>query len=52
MFKINDIVIEIMGNPKRKFEDGTWKGLPKKNITKTIFEDKTVNVFTLESEYG
>lgn len=51
IFKINDITIEIMGNPKRKFKDGTWRGLPKKNITKTLFGSKTVNVFTLKSEY-
>jgi len=51
IFKINNITIEIMGNPKRKFEDGSWRGLPKKNITTTIFRNKTVNVFTLKSEY-
>ena len=28
IFKINSITVEIMGNPKRKFEDGSWRGLP------------------------
>lgn len=51
IFKINNITIEIMGNPKRRFKNGTWRRLPKKNIMPIIFKNKTVNVFTLESEY-
>lgn len=51
IFKIKDITIEIMGNPKIKFKDGTWQGLPKKNITSITFNNKHLNVFTLKSEY-
>ena len=51
VFNINRIKIEIMGNPEIKLKTGEWIGLQKENITNIKFNNKTINVFTLESEY-
>ena len=52
LFKVKGVKIEVMGDPKRKLKDGSWRGLPKKNITSVVFNGKEVNVFTLKSEWA
>ena len=50
-FNIDGIKVDVMGDPKKKMNDGTWLSLPAENIIKYKFKNNEINVFTLKSEF-
>lgn len=50
VFNVDGVRIEVMGDPEKRMDDGSWVGLDPENIIDLELDGRQMKVFTLESE--